>query len=43
MKYLCTIYGDESQLASATPEQMSEMLEAYGAFGRGGRRRHSRR
>jgi hypothetical protein len=33
MKYLCTIYGDESQMASATPEQMNEMLEAYGAFG----------
>jgi hypothetical protein len=33
MKYLCTIYGDESQMASATPEQVNEMLEAYGAFG----------
>ena len=33
MKYLCTIYGDESQFADATPEQMSEMLAAYGAFG----------
>jgi hypothetical protein len=33
MKYLCTIYGDESQYADATPEQMSEMLAAYGAFG----------
>jgi hypothetical protein len=33
MKYLCTIYGEESQMASATPEQMNEMLEAYGAFG----------
>ena len=33
MKYLCTIYGDESQYADATPEQMNEMLAAYGAFG----------
>jgi hypothetical protein len=33
MKYLCTIYGDESQMAAATPEQVNEMLEAYGAFG----------
>jgi hypothetical protein len=33
MKYLCTIYGDESQMAAATPEQMNEMLAAYGAFG----------
>ena len=33
MKYLCTIYGDESQFADATPEQMNEMLAAYGAFG----------
>ena len=33
MKYLCTIYGDESQMANATPEQANEMLEAYGAFG----------
>jgi hypothetical protein len=33
MKYLCTIYGDESQLGNATPEQVNEMLEAYGAFG----------
>jgi hypothetical protein len=34
MKYLCTIYGDEAQMSNATPEQMNEMLEAYGAFGR---------
>jgi hypothetical protein len=33
MKYLCTIYGDESQMANVTPEQASEMMEAYGAFG----------
>ena len=33
MKYLCTIYGDESQMDSATPEQISEVMAAYGAFG----------
>ena len=33
MKYLCSIYGDESQMAGATPEQVNEMLEAYGVFG----------
>ena len=33
MKYLCSIYGDESQMTGATPEQVNEMLEAYGAFG----------
>ncbi len=33
MKYLCTIYADESQFGEATPEQMNEMLAAYGAFG----------
>ena len=33
MKYLCTIYGDESQMANLTPEQGSQMMEAYGAFG----------
>ena len=33
MKYLCTIYGDESQMANVTPEQVNEVLEAYGAFG----------
>jgi hypothetical protein len=33
MKYLCTIYGDESQMSGATPEQTNAMLEAYGAFG----------
>jgi hypothetical protein len=32
MKYLCSIYGDESQWGSATPEQLSEVMEAYGAF-----------
>ena len=33
MKYLCMIYGDESQWSSATPEQISQVMEAYGAFG----------
>jgi hypothetical protein len=33
MKYLCTIYGDESQMANVTPEQINEVMEAYGAFG----------
>jgi hypothetical protein len=33
MKYLCTIYGDESQWGNATPEQISEVMAAYGAFG----------
>jgi hypothetical protein len=32
MKYLCTIYGDESQWGDVTPEEMSEMLKAYGTF-----------
>jgi hypothetical protein len=34
MKYLLTIYTDESSYASISPEQSSAMLEAYGAFGR---------
>jgi hypothetical protein len=33
MKYLCTIYGDESQWSNATPEQMGEVMAAYNAFG----------
>ncbi len=33
MKYLCTIYGEEGQWSDATPEQMSEVMAAYGAFG----------
>jgi hypothetical protein len=33
VKYLCTIYGEESRLADTTPEQMNQMLEEYGAFG----------
>jgi hypothetical protein len=33
MKYLCTIYGDESQWSNATPEQMAGVMAAYNAFG----------
>jgi len=33
MKYLCTIYDDETQWANATPEQIGQVMEAYGAFG----------
>ena len=33
MKYLCTIYGQESAWSEATPEQMSEVMAAYNAFG----------
>jgi len=32
MRYLCTIYGDESQWSDATPEQMGAVLAAYNAF-----------
>ena len=32
MKYLCTIYGDESQWNNVTPEQMREIMDAYFAF-----------
>jgi hypothetical protein len=32
MKYAFTIYGDESQRDSATPEQQQEMSQAYGAL-----------
>jgi hypothetical protein len=38
MKYLCTIYGDESQWSDVTPEQMNQMMDAYFAFGEEGRR-----
>ena len=34
MKYLLTIYNDESGFGEATPEQISQMMEAYGAFGK---------
>jgi hypothetical protein len=33
MKYLITIYGDESGWDSLTPEQASEIMAAYGAVG----------
>jgi len=32
MKYLCTIYGDESQWNDVTPEQMRAVMDAYFAF-----------
>jgi hypothetical protein len=32
MKYLCTIYGEESGWSDATPEQMAEVMAAYNAF-----------
>ena len=32
MKYLCTIYGDETGWENVTPEQMSEIMNAYFAF-----------
>jgi hypothetical protein len=34
MKYLLTIYGDESGWADATPEDIGQMMAAYEAFGR---------
>ncbi|MDQ3934499.1 MAG: YciI family protein [Actinomycetota bacterium] len=33
MKYLLTIYGDESGFETMTPEQGKELMDAYGAFG----------
>jgi hypothetical protein len=32
MRYLMLLYGDESAYASATPEQMGQMLADYNAF-----------
>jgi hypothetical protein len=32
MKYLCTIYGEESGWSDATPEQMGQVMAAYNAF-----------
>ena len=32
MKYLCSIYGDESQWGDMTPEQSAEVMAAYNAF-----------
>jgi hypothetical protein len=34
MKYLLTIYGDESQWAEATPQDLQDMMSAYEAFTR---------
>jgi hypothetical protein len=34
MKYLLTIYSDESQWAEATPQDLQEMMSAYQAFTR---------
>jgi hypothetical protein len=31
MRYLLTIYGDESGFATATPEDIQQMMDAYGA------------
>jgi hypothetical protein len=33
MRYLLTIYGDESGWNDVTPEQAQEIMAAYGAFG----------
>jgi hypothetical protein len=34
VKYLCTIYGDETQWGNASPEQIGAVMQAYEAFGR---------
>jgi hypothetical protein len=34
MKYLLTIYGDESGFAEATPEDIQQVMAAYEQFGR---------
>ena len=34
MKYLLTIYNDESGFAEATPEDIQQVMAAYEAFGR---------
>ena len=34
MKYLLTIYNDESGFANATPEDVQQVMAAYEAFGR---------
>jgi hypothetical protein len=34
MKYLLTIYNDESDFADATPEDVQQVMAAYEAFGR---------
>jgi hypothetical protein len=33
MKYLLTIYTDESRFATMTPEESTAQMQAYGAFG----------
>lgn len=33
MKYMLTIYGDESQYENASPEDLEGMMKAYGTFG----------
>jgi hypothetical protein len=33
MKYLLTIYADESRFATMTPEDSAALMEAYGKFG----------
>ena len=34
MKYLLTIYSDESRYATMTPEESAQLMAGYGAFGR---------
>jgi hypothetical protein len=34
MKFLLTIYGDESGFANASPEDVQQLMAAYGEFGR---------
>jgi hypothetical protein len=34
MKFLLTIYADESRYATMTPEESGALMQAYGAFGR---------
>jgi hypothetical protein len=34
MKYLLTIYNDESGFAEATPQEIQQVMAAYAAFGR---------
>ena len=33
MKYMLTIFTDEAGMTQATPDQIKEMMAAYGAFG----------
>ena len=34
MKFLLTIYADESRFATMTPEESGQLMESYGVFGR---------